>query len=550
VKEEREAQINETLQFVAQKGWSRLGEGFPNALARHLGKALDVDYVVIDKLSDQPGEAETVAVYAKGNIVPNMRYVLAGTPCENVFQKRLCCYASAVQRLFPDDKLLVDMDVDSYLGVPLWDSHGQVIGLIAAMDSKPLGNRVDLATKLLQIVAARAAAELEGARSETALKEQSEVLLRANASLRESEARIRRLVDANIIGVFIFDVDGPILQANDAFLKIIGYSRDDLASGRLSWIGMTPPEWQEREKWQLLPELQAVGTLQPFEKEYFRKDGSRVPVLIGVAMFGQGGKQGVAFVLDLTERKHAEEALRDMQTELAHANRVITMGHLAASIAHEVKQPITAVVANASAALNWLEAQPPNLDEARRALGEIVQAGLHAGDVVGRIQALVRKTPPRKQPFDFNEAIVELIALTRAEARNRSVSLFTDLSPYLPAVEGDRTQIQQVVLNLILNAMEAMSGNGEEARVLRIATGIDGSNLVVTVEDSGPGFQQGNIGRMFEAFYTTKPAGVGMGLSISRSIVEGHGGRLWANTKNPHGAVFQFSIPMRAERAA
>src|SRR5690242_18608652 len=201
MQEERDAQINETLQFVAQKGWSRIGEGFPNALARHLGKALDVDYVIIDKLSEEPGMAETAALYAKGDIIPNVRYALAGTPCENVIQKRLCCYESAVQKLFPDDKLLVDMNVDSYLGVPLWDSRGQVIGLIAAMDSKPLGDRADLATKLLQIVAARAAADLESARSEAALKEQSERLLRANASLREREARIRRLVDANIIGV-------------------------------------------------------------------------------------------------------------------------------------------------------------------------------------------------------------------------------------------------------------------------------------------------------------------------------------------------------------
>jgi len=546
VQREPDTLINETLQFVAQKGWSRLGEGFPNALARHLGKALDVDYVVIDKLSDQPGEAETVALYAKGDIVPNVSYVLAGTPCENVIQKRLCCYASAVQKLFPEDKLLVDMGVDSYIGVPLWDSRGQVIGLIAAMDSKPLGDRVDLATKLLQMVAARAAAELESARSEAALKEQSENLLRANASLRESEARIRRLVDANIIGVFIFDVDGAILQANDAFLRTIGYSRDDFASGGLSWIGLTPPDWQERDKRRMMPELQAIGSLQPFEKEYFRKDGSRVPVLIGVAMFEQPGRQGVAFVLDLTERKRDEEAMRQMQNELAHANRVITMGHLAASIAHEVKQPITAVVANAGAALSWLEAQPPNVEEARRALDEIVQAGLRAGDVVGRIQALVRKTSPRKLPFDFNEAIVELIAMTRSEARNRGVSLLTDLHPQLPAVDGDRTQIQQVVLNLMLNAMEAMSGNGEEAQVLRIGTGIEGADLVATVEDSGPGFEPANIGRMFDAFYTTKPAGMGMGLSISRSIVEGHGGRLWANAKNPRGAIFRFSIPMRS----
>jgi PAS domain S-box-containing protein len=350
-------------------------------------------------------------------------------------------------------------------------------------------------------------------------------------------------VEANVVGIFVFDVEGPILQANDTFLKTVGYSHDDLASGRLSWIGLTPPDWRDRDK----RELQAIGILQSFEKEYFRKDGSRVPVLIGVARFEEGGRKGVAFVLDLTERKRAEEALRNMQSELAHANRVITMGHLTASIAHEVKQPITAAVANASAALRWLEARPPNLEEGRRVLAEIVETGLRAGDVIGRIQALVRKAPPCKQPFDFNEAVLDVLAMTRTEARNQDVSLYTDLAPNLPPVEGDRTQLQQVLLNLLSNAMEAMSGNGEERRELKIGTEIGaGSRVLVTVEDSGRGFEPAHVGRVFDAFYTTKSGGMGVGLWISRSIIEGHGGRLWANVNSPRGAVFQFTIPLHA----
>jgi len=258
-----------------------------------------------------------------------------------------------------------------------------------------------------------------------------------------------------------------------------------------------------------------------------------------------------ASVASLFERKRAEEALRQVQAELAHANRVTTAGQLAASISHEVAQPVAASVTNAQTALRWLAAEPPDLEEARQALGRILRDGRRAGEIIGRIRALVRKEPPRRDQFDINDTILEVIALTRIELRRNSVSPRTLLADRLPPVQGDRIQLQQVILNLILNAVEAMSGPGDESRDLLITTEQDEANGVrVTVRDSGPGLSEDGLSRLFDAFYTTKTDGMGMGLSICRSIVEAHGGRVWATANHPRGAVFQFTLPREEETVA
>ena len=367
----------------------------------------------------------------------------------------------------------------------------------------------------------------------------------------EREAKIRRLVDANIIGIFIWESEGQIFEANDAFLRMVGHDREDLVAGRLRWTDLTPPEWRKRHEQVWTPEIKMTGTVQPYEKEYFRKDGSRVPVLVGAASFDESGKQGVSFVLDLTERKRAEAEAREsegryraVQMELAHANRVATMGQLSASIAHEVKQPIAATATNAAAALRWLGAQPPNLEEARQALGRIVETSHRAGDVVDQIRALIKKAPPRKDRLDINEAIREVVELTRGEAVRTGVSVQARLADDLPLIHGDRVQLQQVILNLVVNAVEAMSGVDAGARELLISTGkVEPDGVLVAVRDTGPGLAPATLDRLFEAFYTTKPSGLGMGLSICRSIIEAHGGRLWAEANEPRGAVFQFLTP-------
>jgi PAS domain S-box-containing protein len=510
---------------------------------------------------------------------------------------------------------------------------------------------------ILRLLASQAAVSLENTR-----------LYR---DLEERESRIRRLVDANIMGIVIWTRDGRITEANEAFLDMVGYSRGDLLSGRVRWSDLTAPEWRAADE-RVRVDLEAAGTVLPYEKEYVRKDGSRVPVLIGATLFEKGGMEGVAFVLDLgaqkrteealrrsqaylaeaqrlthigswagniltrqmlhsseehtrmygldpaaehsyaefhdrvhpddrsriveafenasragadvnvqyrivlpdgairyvqavghpvssrepgelagflmdvTERRQADEereSLRQAQADLAHVTRVTTMGQLSASIAHEINQPIAAAIINADVASRMLRAPAPDLEEVREALAAIVKDCTRASAVMDRMRALIKKAPPRRDHLEINEAILEVIMLARREIEKNDVTVRTQLGRGLPTVEGDRVQLQQVTLNLIVNAVEAMS-MVDGPRDLSISTErADPEGVLVTVRDTGPGLAPASTQRLFETFFTTKAGGLGMGLSICRSIVEAHGGRLWATPNLPRGAVFQFTLP-------
>jgi PAS domain S-box-containing protein len=440
---------------------------------------------------------------------------------------------AAAEPAFATDPYIRQRRARSIFCLPLLN-QSKLIGVLYLENSLAPGVFTPTRISVLRLVASQAAIALENTR-----------LYR---DLAEREAKIRRLVDANIIGVFFWDLEGPIIEANDAFLRIVGYDPEDVVAGRLRWTELTPPEWRDRHHRRWTPELKMTGRVAPFEKEYFRKDGSRVPVLVGSTSFDEARNHGVSFVLDLTERKRAEEALGLMQMQLAHANRVATMGQLTASIAHEVNQPITATVSNAEAALLWLNRQPPDLDEVGQALTRIVDDGYRAGEVIGRIRALIKNEPPRKDRLNINEAIREVIGLTRGEIVKNDVSVRTDLTEGLPLIHGDRVQLQQVLLNLIINAVEAMTDVSKDTRELLIKTGeTEAGYVLVAVKDSGPGLDPGRVDHLFEAFYTTKSSGMGMGLAISRSIIDAHGGRLWACPNELRGAVFQFTLPVQGD---
>jgi signal transduction histidine kinase len=245
-------------------------------------------------------------------------------------------------------------------------------------------------------------------------------------------------------------------------------------------------------------------------------------------------------VLEIVRR---ERQYRELQTELAHANRVATFGQLTASIVHELKQPIAAANTHGSAGLRWLDKTPPNLAEVGQALARIMKDTERAGDVIDRIGALIRKATPRNEVLDLNEAILEVSTLTHSEAIKTGVKMRTQLAPCVPRIHGDRVQLQQVMLNLIVNAIQAMSGVAEDQRDLLISSEATEEGARVGVRDTGPGLRPESLPRLFEPFYTTKPDGMGMGLSICRSIVEAHGGRLWATACEPRGALFEFAIP-------
>jgi PAS domain S-box-containing protein len=548
--------------------------------------------------------------------------------------------------------------------------EGTPIGviLVRRMEVRPFH---DKQIALLETFADQAAIAIENARLFEAEKQRTLALEHANRDLAEREAKIRRLVEAKIIGIFTWDLEGRIIEANDAFLRFLGYDPQDLVSGRVRWFDLTPPEWHERTEC-ALAELNSTGTVQPYEKELFRKDDTRLPVLIGGALFEESGTDGVSFVLDLTERKRAEDALREseakfrdfaetasdwlwetgpnykftlltenafgsdpanrvgttcwdhaldletepekwrlvwatlesrkpfrdfvycsldangspmyvkasgkpvfdtsgefrgyrgtgtdvtaiiraqrteeslrtIQAELAHVSRVTTLGQLTASIAHEVTQPIASAHNNACAALNFLDRQPPDLGEVRAALGCIVGDTNRAGDIIDRIGDQIKKAPPRKARFDLNQTINEVLVLVRSAITKNGVSVETRLAEGPLPVHGDRVQLQQVVLNLVLNAVEAMGSAKAGTRKLLISTELSQrGGVLVSLRDSGPGIDPENLERVFEAFYTTKFGGVGMGLSICRSIINCHGGRLWADANEPRGAVFQFALP-------
>jgi PAS domain S-box-containing protein len=371
---------------------------------------------------------------------------------------------------------------------------------------------------------------------------------RGEQALRESEARFRTFVDHATDGLFLHDEHAVVTDVNRQACESMGYSRDEL-------IGMHPRDFDaglDAASVAQLGKRVGAGETVTFETRHRRKDGSVFPVEVRVREFQQGERRlHLSIVRDISERKLAEETLRakdsaleTARTELARVSRMTTLGELTASIAHEVNQPLGAMVANAAACVRWLSAQPPDTANARRALESIVAGGRRAGEVIGRIRALVKRQAARKAVIDMNEAIADVVALVRQELRSNDIMLATRLAGDLPSVLGDRVQLQQVLLNLIVNAIEAMAAVADRARELAIASSLDGPDaVVVEVRDSGPGLDAERAEQLFEAFYTTKAEGVGIGLSISRSIVEEHGGRLWAAPNAPHGAVFRFSLP-------
>jgi PAS domain S-box-containing protein len=509
---------------------------------------------------------------------------------------------------------------------------------------------------------------MEDLRVQVSEREKAEAEVRELA--RGLETKIRRLVEANVVGIVMWNLEGAITEANDAFLRMVQYDRADLASGRLRWTDLTPAEWRDEDE-RGVAELKATGVFQPFKKEYFRKDGSRVPVLLGGALFAGSGKEGVAFVLDLsnqeraeralrrneaflaegqrlsmtgtfvwrldtdeitfsdelrrifafendvpvtlerigsrvhpddrplvaekialaraggldhdyeirlkmpdesvkylrtfahpnrhpdghvefvgamqdvTLRRRSEEALGTARAELARVARISSLGALTASIAHEVNQPLSGIITNASTCLRMLDADPPNIEGARETAQRTIRDGNRASDVIARLRTLFAKKCATTEAVNLNDATREVIALSLSELRGDGVTFQADLADDLPSITGDRVQLQEVILNLIRNATDAMSGVDDRPKRLVIRTEREpGDRVRLSVQDTGVGFEPAGVDRLFDAFYTTKTAGMGIGLSISRSIIDNHRGRLWAQANDGPGATFSFSLPL------
>jgi PAS domain S-box-containing protein len=376
---------------------------------------------------------------------------------------------------------------------------------------------------------------------------QDEVLRRRSteATLRASEERWRSMFEASAVGIAVIDQQNHFATANEAFQKMVGYTGEELKS--LGPLDITYED--DRKTAQEMIEDVQNGKRQDYhtEKRYRRKDGKVIWARVSTAraLDPSSPLPGVpAIIEDITERKGAEAALHDAREALSRATRLTMMGELAASIAHEINQPLGAIIMNGSACKRFLAISPPDLDEVKDAVGEIVRDGNRASDVLNRIRAMLKNTAPERAQVDVNQAVAEVLALTHHELQQQCVSVQTDLKPNLPKILGDRVQLQQVVLNLVVNGIDAMRAVTDRSRTLTVRSRLDDrSNIVVNVTDSGVGLDPADRERIFDTFFTTKADGMGMGLAISNSIVEAHHGRLWVEPASPLGTVFSFALP-------
>ena len=593
-------------------------------------------------------------------------------PCGDVLDQNRTLLFTHFERRYPylmpvnpaaEECLLVPFYIDGKAVGTIWGIMHSDRRKFDAEDDRIMASLGKFASSAYQ-----ALAHIEELKIQVAEREKAEAEVRQLAS--GLEAKIRRLVEANVVGIVMWNLDGGITGANEAFLRMVQYNRDDLASGRVRWADLTPPEWRGHAE-QAVADLKATGMFQPFEKEYFRKDGTRVPALLGGALFEGSRNEGVAFVLDLSEQKRAESALRRSEaflaegqhlgqigsfswrvatdeitwsaelyriyeleigapvtlelirsrvhpedvsliekmkmvgqeregghdfewqyrllmpdhsikymhavahatrdqdgqleyiasvqdvtarrlaeeardkarSELAHVARVMTLGTLTASIAHELNQPLSGIVTNASTCVRMLANDPPDVDGARETARRTIRDSNRASEVITRLRALFCKKDATTESVNLNDAALEVIALSLADLQKNGVILSPELADDLPLITGDRVQLQQVILNLVLNASDAMSGVDDRPRQLVIRTEREDDRARLTVQDVGVGIEPSGVDMVFEPFYTTKSGGMGIGLSVSRSIIERHHGRLWATLNDGPGAAFSFSIP-------
>ncbi len=362
---------------------------------------------------------------------------------------------------------------------------------------------------------------------------------------QDDAQQLASLFQNSAVGVALIGPAFGFLAANPALLELIGYTSEELK--QLSLLDICSEESRDGY-WAPLQELQA-GNRRQFQSqaEYRRKDGTRLPVDTYVSCVGGGETKPRAFLLivvDITGRLAAEEALRAAQSELSRVARLTTVGAMAASIAHEISQPLASIVTNANAGLRWLARSEPNLDEALSALERVVKEGHRAAQIISGIRAMFRKESTERRPVGINEFICDVVATAVGEMKSREISLSLQLFDNLPPVHADRVQLQQVLANLITNAIDSMAAVKDRPHVLGVRSELLDDWVLISVQDTGTGIAPEQAKSIFDAFYTTKPNGIGLGLPISRSIVEAHGGQLSFFHVQPHGSVFRIMLPV------
>jgi len=481
---------------------------------------------------------------------------------------------ASVHNLFSDDEYIRRQKPRSVLCLPLV-KQAKLMGVLYLENNLVPGVFTTKRLAILELLASQAAISLDHARLYADLIQENNDRRKAEEALRASEERWSMLAENSSAGIALIAPNGRFLAANLALQEMLGYTESELQGRTVADISYEEDRTDTEAR--LADAHEGQRRVYRVEKRYRRKDGRVIWVDVSSVLVPATGNNSAFFsvvIVDITKRKRAEEqlhqkeiSLREAQNELAHFSRVTTMGELAASIAHEVNQPLSGMVTNANAGLRWLAGDSPNLAEAREAIRRIVRDGNRANDVISRMRALFKKAPAGKEPVDINEVVQEVLVLAQTELQKNRISLRTQFANDLPILRGDKIQLQQVILNLVINGIEAMSGVAEDERELWVSSQkltetlgeadkeTMGSNdlidsesayALIAVRDSGPGLSAAELQRVFDTFYTTKSQGMGMGLAICRSIIEAHDGRLWVTTNPPRGAVFQFTLPTEA----
>jgi PAS domain S-box-containing protein len=425
---------------------------------------------------------------------------------------------------------------------------------IGLQGARFLSEQKHVASELDRRVAQRTA-ELAAANQE--LRREIADRKRAEEAFQIVERQARSIVESALDAVVVMDADGIISDWNKQAEEIFGWTRSEALGRRMSET-IIPVQHRlshERGLQRFFKTGEGPVLNIRIEITALRRDGGEFPVELTITPLKSGDSWNFSsFVRDISERRRAAEKLRESeinlrntQAELAHVNRVMTMGELTASIAHEVNQPLAAIVASGDSCSAWLTNDPPNLDKARAAASRMIQAATQASEIVQHVRALFKKTTSMTAPVDMNTVIEDTISLVQHETERNKIFLGSELDPGVPSVSGDRVQLQQVILNLAMNGIEAISGLDTEPKRLMIRSALSNRReLLVSVEDTGLGIEAQHADRLFAPFFTTKPKGIGMGLPICRSIIEAHGGRLWADKNEPRGAAFHFTLPISA----
>jgi PAS domain S-box-containing protein len=460
-----------------------------------------------------------------------------GTFCETVIKNRTpLLVANALEDPAWTSAPEIQVGMVSYLGFPVLWPDGLVFGTICVLDDKT-NHYSDVYQELLL-------------HCRDVLQGDLQTLARLGSALEEHKAHLSELFTRVPEAVVMIDRDSRIMRVNPEFTKIFGYTAEEAIGQRIADL-IAPDDLQDEAE-RFMYRMVQTGDVFAAETLRRHKHGARVPVsLICVPVPSSAGQSGFVIYRDITETKRLQDEQRryhEVQLELAHANRIATIGQLSASIAHELNQPLTGILTNCSACLRMLTSDPLNVDGARDAVQRTIRDGRRASDVVERLRDLFNKKPPASEAVDLNEATREVIALLLGELQKHQVTVRTEFADGLQRVTADRVQLQQVVLNLLRNALDAMHTVDGRPRDLLIRTEPgEGDSVRLSVTDAGVGFDPDTMDRLFEAFYSTKDDGMGVGLSVSRSIIESHHGRLWAALNDGPGATFAFSVPCRTD---